>query len=40
MPNWLWIVTVVVGVLAVGLLRERWRLRGMEAARQPYAGQR
>lgn len=30
MPTWLWIVAVIVGVLAAGMLRERWRLRGME----------
>lgn len=30
MPNWLLIVALIVGVLAAGMLRERWRLRGME----------
>ena len=35
MPDWLWIVTLIVGVLAAGLVRERWRLRRMEdVARQ------
>ncbi|NUQ36442.1 MAG: hypothetical protein HUU23_01335 [Caldilineales bacterium] len=29
-PDWLWIVAAIVGVLAAGMLRERWRLRGME----------
>lgn len=29
MPNWLWIIIVIVGVLAAGMLRERWRLRVM-----------
>lgn len=29
MPTWLWIAIVVVGVLAAGLLRERWRLNGL-----------
>ena len=31
MPNWLLIVAAIVGVLVAGMLRERWRLRGMEA---------
>lgn len=31
MPNWFWVVVVVVGVLAIGMIRERWRMRGMEA---------
>ena len=31
MPNWLWIVVLIVGVLAAGMLRERWRLRSMES---------
>jgi hypothetical protein len=35
MLTWFWIVTVVVGVLVVGLLRERWRLRGMEDVAKP-----
>lgn len=30
MPNWLWIMVMIVGVLAAGMLRERWRLRSME----------
>ena len=28
MPNWIWIVALIVGVLAAGMVRERWRLRG------------
>ena len=31
MPNWLWVVAMIVGVLAAGMLRERWRLRRMES---------
>jgi hypothetical protein len=31
MPNWLWIVAMIVGVLVAGMVRERWRLRAMEA---------
>ncbi len=30
MADWLWIVAAIVGVLAAGMLRERWRLRNME----------
>src|SRR3990172_7319606 len=30
MPNWLWMVAVIIGVLAAGMRRERWRLRGIE----------
>ena len=30
MRDWLWIVVVIVGVLAVGMVRERWRLRAMD----------
>jgi len=30
MPNWLWVVLAVVGVLVVGLVRERKRMRGLE----------
>lgn len=29
MPHWLGIVVVIVGVLAAGLVRERWRLRSL-----------
>ena len=31
MPNWVWVVLVIVAVLGAGLLRERWRMRGMAA---------
>ena len=31
MPNWVLVVLVIVAVLGAGLLRERWRLRGMAA---------
>jgi hypothetical protein len=31
MPNWVWVVFVIVAVLGAGLLRERWRMRGMAA---------
>lgn len=30
MRDWLWIVVVIVGVLAAGMVRERWRMRAME----------
>ena len=36
MPNWFWVLVLIAGVLAVGLLRERWRMREMES----FAAQR
>jgi len=30
MPNWLWVVLIIIGVLVAGMIRERWRLRAME----------
>jgi hypothetical protein len=30
MPSWLAVLLVIVGVLALGMLRERWRIAGME----------
>ena len=32
MPNWVLVVLVIVAVLGAGLLRERWRLRGLRAS--------
>lgn len=39
MPNWLWVVLIIIGVLVAGMVRERWRLRAMEglAARRGLA---
>jgi len=36
MPDWLWIVAAIVGVLSAGMVRERRRLRGMEAFAKPH----
>ncbi|HLA79840.1 MAG TPA: hypothetical protein VJU18_19870 [Vicinamibacteria bacterium] len=30
MPSWIVVVVIVIGVLVAGLVRERWRVRGME----------
>jgi hypothetical protein len=38
MPNWLWIVVLIVSVLAAGMLRERLRLRGVDDGMAPSPG--